>query len=72
MIAHSTEDVATATMTVDYKKPLPIPTVILCKAWVDRMEGKKLWARATIESGEGLIYATGEGIFVETKIRAAL
>ena len=54
----------TAYLKVDFKKPVPTPSIILCRAWLEKVEGRKLWGRGTIEDGEGVVLATGEALFV--------
>ena len=54
----------TAYLRVDYKKPVPTPTVVLCRAWVERTEGRKMFTVGTIEDGEGGVYAKGEALFI--------
>ena len=62
----------TAFLRVDYKKPIVTPSTVLCKAKVDKKEGRKMWGRGTIEDGEGVVLATGEALFVVVeKITAA-
>lgn len=53
-----------AYLKVDYKKPVPTPTVVLCRAWVQRTEGRKMFTEGTIEDGEGVVYAKGEALFI--------
>jgi thioesterase superfamily protein 4 len=54
----------TAYLKVEYKKPVRTPAVILCRAALEKREGRKLWGRGTVEDGEGTILATGEALFV--------
>ena len=54
----------TAYLNVNYKKPVPSPTVVLCRAWVEKRDGRKLYGRGTVEDGKGGIMATGEALFV--------
>lgn len=55
----------TATMTVDYKKPVDTPGVIVCKSWLEgRSEGRKHWVRAVVEQ-EGKVVAEGRCLFLE-------
>jgi thioesterase superfamily protein 4 len=54
----------TAYLKVDYKKPVPTPSVVMCRAWIQRTEGRKMFGRGTVEDGEGTVMATGEGLFV--------
>lgn len=54
----------TAYLKVDYKKPVRTPAVVLCRAWVEKSEGRKLFGRGTVEDGEGVVLAEGEALFV--------
>ena len=54
----------TAYLKVDYKRPVPTPTVVLCRAWVERTEGRKMFTVGTVEDGEGGVYAKGEALFI--------
>ena len=55
-------------MHVDYKKPLPTPSVVMIKAKLDpRSGGRKLYIRATLEDGNGTEFTTTEALFLEVK-----
>ena len=54
----------TASLKVDYKKPVRTPAIVLCRAWVEKRQGRKLWIRGNIEDGEGTVMSTGEGLFI--------
>ena len=54
----------TAYLRVDYKKPLRTPGILLCRAWGEKKEGKKLFVRGTMEDGEGNVFSTSEGLFI--------
>lgn len=54
----------TAYLKVDYKAPVRTPNVVLCRAWVERREGRKIWARGTVEDGQGGVLALGEALFL--------
>lgn len=63
----------TAYLKVDYKKPMNTPGVVLCRAWVEKKEGKKLLVKGTIQDGEGTVLSTSEGLFIivdRSKLRA--
>lgn len=61
-------DTVTAEMTVQYKKMLPTPSVVLCRAWVEtEPEGRKVWVKASVEDGLGGVYATGRTLFIKMK-----
>lgn len=54
----------TAYLKVDYKKPMKTPAVILCRAWVESKDGKKLMVRGVLEDGDGNVLSTSEGLFI--------
>ena len=58
---------ATATLTVDFKAPVPTPCVILLRAWVTEHSGRKVWVRAVIENGDGTVCCASKGLFVVPK-----
>lgn len=53
----------TGTLTIRYRKPTPLHTELRFEAWVDRVEGRKVFARGTLHAGD-LLTAEAEGIFV--------
>ncbi|KAF2813849.1 uncharacterized protein BDZ99DRAFT_459602 [Mytilinidion resinicola] len=57
----------TAYIKVNYKRPVPTPSVVLATARFEKKEGKKAWVVGTIEDGMGVVYATGEALFVQPK-----
>ena len=62
------KSIFTAFMHVDYKKPLPTPSVVMIKAKLDpRSGGRKLYIRATLEDGNGTEFTAAEGLFLEVK-----
>lgn len=54
-------------LNTTYKKPVPVPGPLLCTAKIEQLDGRKLYIRATIEDGTGVVYTTGECMFVEVK-----
>jgi acyl-coenzyme A thioesterase THEM4 len=54
----------TAYLKVDYKKPVPTPGTVLCRAWLEKSEGRKIWGKGTVEDGEGVVLAMGEALFL--------
>ena len=53
---------------MQYKKMLPTPSVVLCRAWVEtEPEGRKVWVKASVEDGLGGVYATGRTLFIKMK-----
>ncbi|MGB9226297.1 PaaI family thioesterase [Mycobacterium sp.] len=53
----------TGTITVKYLRGTPLGPV-RCEAWIDRVEGRKVFARGTISDAAG-ITVESEGIFIE-------
>ena len=41
----------TAHLEVDYRRPTPLNTPLELEGWLDRREGRKIWARADAERG---------------------
>ena len=58
---------ATATLTTDYKAPVPTPSVLLVRGWVIELSGRKVWVRAAMEDGNGKVLAAGKALFIATK-----
>jgi hypothetical protein len=42
--------VYTARLEVDYRAPLPAESVVVCSAWVESFEGRKLWLAAELRA----------------------
>lgn len=59
----------TAYMHVDYKKPVPTPSVCLIRVSFDakRSAKRKIYVNATLESGEGVVFTAGEALFLEAE-----
>jgi predicted thioesterase len=58
----------TGTLTVKMLKPTPLNQRIDYEAWHDRVEGRKIWCRATARHGDELL---GEAEIVFISPRAA-
>lgn len=55
---------ATKEMKVRFRKPVTTPAVILARAKVDKVEGKRTWVKGWVEDGKGIVYVEGEATFV--------
>jgi hypothetical protein len=53
----------TAHLGVDYRRPTPLNTPLRMEGWVDRREGRKIWAKGTIVA-DGVLRAEAEGLFI--------
>ncbi|CAL3963509.1 unnamed protein product [Diplocarpon coronariae] len=54
----------TAYLNVTYRKPVSTPGTVLVRAWVERVEGRKIFGRGVVEDGEGVVCASGEALFL--------
>eukprot|EP00878_Enallax_costatus_P006060 GHUV01006356.1.p1 GENE.GHUV01006356.1~~GHUV01006356.1.p1 ORF type:complete len:260 (+),score=57.05 GHUV01006356.1:286-1065(+) len=60
--------VFTARLEVDYKKPLPAESTIICSARVESCEGRKIWVSADItDPSRQTVYASSRALFVKPK-----
>lgn len=59
----------TGTLTVRYRRPTPLHRELTFTAWVNRVEGRKIFTEGTIHAGETLC-AEAEGIFISTDFEA--
>ena len=57
----------TGELAVKYERPLPIPGVVLGRAWLEKIDGRKVWIRGLLEDGNGLVFATGQSLFIKFK-----
>lgn len=55
----------TASMTVQYRRTIPIPTVVLCRALLVGRKGRKVQVRSIIENGKGIVYLEADALFIE-------
>lgn len=53
----------TGTLTVRYRLPTPLYTELRFRAWVDRVEGRKIFVKGTCRAGDDLT-AEADGIFI--------
>lgn len=53
----------TAHLEVDYRRPTPLNTPLRMEGWLDRREGRKIWAKGSIVAG-GELRAEAEGLFI--------
>jgi acyl-coenzyme A thioesterase PaaI-like protein len=54
----------TGMLRVDYRAPTPVGEELRLEAWVERIEGRKVFARGTMHHGDTLT-AEAEGLFVQ-------
>lgn len=57
--------IITAAMKISYKRKLPTPAIVLCRAWLaETVKVRKAIVDGTIEDGMGEAYASGQTVFV--------
>jgi acyl-coenzyme A thioesterase PaaI-like protein len=56
----------TARLTVHYRKPTPLFRELVLRAWVERVEGRRIMSRAEMYDGDTLT-AEAEGLFVQPR-----
>ncbi|HTL85293.1 MAG TPA: PaaI family thioesterase [Acidimicrobiia bacterium] len=56
----------TGRLTVHYRRPTPLFRELHFRAWVDRVEGRRIMSRAEVHDGDTLT-AEAEGIFVQPR-----
>ncbi len=58
----------TGTLRVVYRKPSPIGCELRMEGWIDRIEGRKVFACGTLHHGDTLL-AEADGIFIQGAIQ---
>ena len=53
----------TGTLTIRYRRPTPLLTELVFQAYVDRVEGRKIFTHGTL-SANGVLTAEAEGLFI--------
>jgi acyl-coenzyme A thioesterase PaaI-like protein len=56
--------VMTAELTIKYRRPVPTGEVLLVRAWIDKMEGRKIVVRAAVEDQDGQVLSEGLALFI--------
>ncbi|WP_280298096.1 PaaI family thioesterase [Nocardia neocaledoniensis] len=63
---HTKAVTRTASLTVDYRSITPLNRELTVRAWVERVDGRKVYLRATMHDGERLC-AEANGLFILLK-----
>ena len=59
----------TVRLTVEYKKPVRTPGTVMARAWIVKIEGRKVWVEGVVEDGEGNVHAQAEGMWLRAKAK---
>lgn len=60
----------TVSSTIKYHRALRTPGAVLCRSWISKVEGRKVWAKAVLEDGNGALVAEMEALW--NSLRASL
>jgi thioesterase superfamily protein 4 len=55
---------ATARLAMNYRAPIKTPGIVLARATIVKVEGRKVTVKATIEDGKGEVFADGEALYI--------
>ncbi|KAH7124589.1 HotDog domain-containing protein [Dactylonectria macrodidyma] len=50
-----------------FLRPVKVPASYLCRAWVNKVEGRKYFLQGMIEDGDGMIVARAEALYIVLK-----
>ena len=59
------KDAYTKNLQIDFQKPLHTPGAVLYRAWITKIEGRKLWVAGRIEDENGESCMTGKGLLLK-------
>ena len=57
----------TANLNVNYRKPIPTPSIVLARAWITKVDGRKRWVKCELLGEHAVLYAEAETLFLEFK-----
>ena len=49
---------------VNFEKPIRTPGAAVCRVWLTKIDGRKMWVSGRMEDGQGNVYITAESLFV--------
>lgn len=58
-------DSRTAYLHVDYRRVTPIDVPLTARAWIDSVEGRKLFVRATMSDADGHVLSEANGLMIK-------
>ena len=59
----------TKCLHINFESPLRTPGAVLCRAWLTRIVGHKLWFSGSIEDSRGSLYLTAEAVFINVRAK---
>ena len=52
-------------LQIEFQRPLRTPGAMLCRAWMTKAEGRKMWVTGRVEDENGDSYLTAEGLLLK-------
>ena len=68
-LQYPTRSVFTATLEIQYLRPLQIPGCAIAKTWIAKSEGRKMWVDSLLQTPQGEDVAKGRALFIEPRLR---
>lgn len=63
----------TVKLNISYRAPIPVNSIVLVAAKVEKVEGRKAWVKATIQDvEESTVFVEAESLFIEPKQAAQM
>ncbi len=62
--------VVAAELNTSFRNMLPLDTVVTAEAWVERVDGRKIYPKGHIIGDDGTVFAEATGLFIEMKPEA--
>lgn len=57
---------------MNFENPVKTPCVVLCRAWIDKMEGSRAWVKGSLEDGMELVFCEGKALFVRSRMSSKM
>ncbi|KIW26271.1 uncharacterized protein PV07_09382 [Cladophialophora immunda] len=59
----------TVALNVSYRKPVATPGTIMARAWITKVDGRKIWVHGVVEDGRGNLHAEADGMWLRAKAK---
>jgi thioesterase superfamily protein 4 len=58
----------TLNLNVNYRRFVPLNSVIICESWVEKIDGRKVYAAASVKSLDGTLHAEANSLWLQVDI----
>ena len=62
---HSGHKVLAARLTVHFRRPLPLGSIVMVEGWIERASGRKIITMSHLKNKDGQVVADADGLFLE-------